>query len=310
MIAGQVKNADAMRGFLEKSGLSSSDSYLVKPNWFFQGKGFYTDARTLELLMECLDKVTIIESYTYQRNDGTRIITPENGKLNWDWIREQDEKFLRVTGLDILLRQYNVEYVNLTEEVWSDRIANPENVRRSVEAAFPPVWKKELYEQVPERIYALRGRKLISFAKLKQQTTNRVSATLKNMFGNIIDPNRMGWHGEGDRDLAKSIVDINKVYASLFDTVGLCEAIFTAVRYTKEGRYPLPWENRYDLIENPGLAFCGDRLVDVDAYLSQACGIDPNKVDHICLAGEVFGKWATRLIEEAKEQPIDFGAHA
>jgi hypothetical protein len=140
-----------MRGFLEKSGLSSSDSYLVKPNWFFQGKGFYTDARTLELLLECLDKVTIIESYTYQRNDGTRTITPENGKLNWDSIREQDE--------------------------------------------------------------------------------------------------------------------------------------------------------------NPGLAFCGDRLIDVDAYLSQACGIDPHKVEHICLAGEVFGKWATRLIEEAKEQPIDFGAH-
>lgn len=191
MIAGEVKNANAIRGFLEKSGLSSSDSYLVKPNWFFQSKGFYTDAKTLELLLECLDKVTIIESYTYQRNDGTRTITPENGKLYWDWIRKQDKKFLPDTGLDHLLRQYNVEYVNLTEEVWAERIANPDNVQRSVEAAFPPVWRKELYEQVPERIYAMRGRKLISFAKLKQQTTNRVSATLKSMFGNIIDPNRI-----------------------------------------------------------------------------------------------------------------------
>ena len=308
MIAGQVKNADTMRSLLEKSGLNSSGSYLVKPNWFFQGKGFYTDARTLELLLECLDKVTIIESYTYQRNDGTRTITPENGRLNWDWIREQDKKFLRATGFDVLFRQYDVEYVNLTEEVWSERIANPENVRKSVEAAFLPVRRKELYEQVPECIYALRGRKLISFAKLKQQTANRVSATLKNIFGNIIDPNRMGWHGEGDRDLAKSIVDVNKVYSSLFDTVGLCEAIFTAVRYTKEGRYSLPWDNRYDLIENPGLAFCGDRLVDVDAYLSQACGIDPTKVEHVRLAAEVFGKRTASLIEEAKEQPIDFGA--
>jgi hypothetical protein len=306
LIAGHVKNAHAMRSFLERSGLNLSDSYLLKPNWFFHGKGFYTDPRTLELLLECLDKVTIMESYTYQRNDGTKTITPENGRLNWDWIREQDKKFLRASGFDVLFREYNVEYVNLTEEVWSERVANPENVRKSVEAEFPPVWRKELYEQVPERIYALRGRKLISFAKLKHQTANRVSATLKNMFGNIIDPNRMGWHGEGDCDLARSIVDVNKVYASLFNTVGLCEAVFTAVRYTKEGRHPLPWDNRYDLTENLGLAFCGDRLVDVDAYVSQACGIDPEKTEHIRLAGEVFGKWSSSLIEEAKEQPIRF----
>src|SRR5208283_2395652 len=106
------------------------------------------------------------------------------------------------------------------------------------EAEFTPVLRKGLYEQVPERIYAMRGRKLISFAKLKQQRANRVSATLKNMFGNIIDPNRMGWHGKNDCDLATNIVDANKVYSSLFETVGLCEAIFTAVRYTKDGLFP------------------------------------------------------------------------
>jgi hypothetical protein len=297
-----------MRNLLAKSGLSSSDSYIVKPNWFFQGRGFYTDPRTLELLLECLDKVTIIESYTYQRNDGSRTITPENARQSWNWIREQDEEFLRATGFDVLFREYDVEYVNLTEEVWSERIANPENIRKSVEAKFSPVLRRQLYEQVPECVHALRGRKLISFAKLKQQTTNRVSATLKNIFGNIVDPNRMDWHGEEDRGLARSIVDINKVYASLFDTVGLCEAIFTAVRYTKKGRYPLPWDNRYDLTENLGLAFCGNRLVDVDAYVSQACGIDPNRVEHIRLAAEVFGKW-TAPVEE-KGHTIDLGTNA
>ena len=305
MIVGQVNDADTMRSLLDKAGLSSSDSYLVKPNWFFQGKGFYTDPRTLELLLECLDKVTIIESYTYQRNDGTRSITPENGRLNWEWIREQDEKFLHATGFDVLFREYNVEYVNLTEEVWSERIASPESVQKAVQAAFPPVRRKQLYEQVPERVYDLRGRKLISFAKLKQQRAKAVSATLKNIFGNIVDPNRMGWHGEDDRDLARSIVDVNKVYASLFETVGLCEAIFTAVHYTKKGRYPLPWDNRYNLTENPGLAFCGNRLVDVDAYVSQTCGINPDKVEHIRLAAEVFGKWTARPVEDAEEHPIN-----
>ena len=306
MIKGHVNNADTMRNFLEECDLRSSESYIVKPNWFFQGTGFYTDTRTLQLLLEYLDKVTVIESYSFQRNDGTRTITPENGKLNRDWIREQDRKFLHTTGFDILFKDYNVEYVNLTEEVWSERIANPENVRKSVEATFSPVLRKELYEQVPECIYAQRGRKLISFAKLKQQRANRVSATLKNMFGNIINPNRMGWHGKEACDLARSIVDINKVYASLFELLGLCEAIFTCIRYKKEGKYPLPWGFRYDLTENPGLAFYGERLVDVDAYLAQACGIDPNKVEHVRLAAEEFGKWTPSLIDEAKEHPIVF----
>jgi len=303
---GYVKSIETMRRFIEECGLSSSDNYIVKPNWFFQGIGFYTDTRTLRLLLECLDKVTVIESYTFQRNDGTRTITPENGKQNWDWIREQDRKFLQTTGFDILFKEYNVEYVNLTEEVWSERIANPENVRKSVEAAFTPVFRKELYEQVPECIYAMRGRKLISFAKLKQQRANRVSATLKNIFGNIVEPNRMGWHGNKGSDLARSIVDANKVYASLFEVLGLCEAIFTAVQYRKEGKHPVPWGFRYDITENLGLAVYGDRLVDVDAYLTQSCGIDPNKVEHVRLAAEEFGKWTPGLIDEAKGRPITF----
>ena len=304
MISGQVNGIEAMRRFIEKCDLSPSENYIVKPNWFFQGIGFYTDTRTLQLLLECLDNVTVIESYTFQRNDGTRTITTKNGKQNWDWIREQDSRFLRSTGFDSLFKEYNVEYLNLTEEVWSDRVASSENVRKSVEEAFGPVFRKELYKQVPERLYAMRGRKLISFAKLKQQRANRVSATLKNIFGNVVNPNRMEWHGNKDSDLARSIVDVNKVYASLFKLSGLCEAIFTAVKYTKGGKYPVPWGFRYDLIENLGLAFYGGRLVDVDAYLAQSCGIDPNKVEHIRLAAEVFGKWAPCLIEEAKEHPI------
>ena len=306
MITGHVNDVESMRRFIEECGLSPSDKYVVKPNWFFQGTGFYTDPRTLRLLLECLDNVTVIESYTYQRNDGTRTITPENGKKNWDWIREQDAKFLHTTGFDYLFKEFGVEYVNLTEEVWSGRIANPQNIQKSVEAEFSPVLRRGLYEQVPECIYAMRGRKLISFAKLKQQRVNRVSATLKNVFGNIVDPNRMGWHGSKDSELARSIVDVNKVYASIFKVLGLCEAIFTAVQYRKGGRYPVPWGFRYDVTENLGFAVFGDRLVDVDAYLTQSCGIDPNKVEHVRMAADEFGKWATGVIDDAKQHPMIF----
>ena len=65
------------------------------------------------------------------------------------------------------------------------------------------------------------------------------------------------------------------------------------------GRNPVPWGFRYDLTENLGFAVYGDRLVDVDAYLTQSCGIDPNKIEHVSLAAEEFGKWTSSIIDEA-----------
>jgi len=300
----KVTNAEELKALLDEAGLSSSDNYVVKLNWFFQGKGFYTDAKTLQLLLECLNNVTVVEAYTYARNDGTRKITADNVRESWHWIREQDRKFLRETGLGSLLKEYDVEYVNITEEAWSNRVANAENVRRLVEAKYASVMRKELYEQVPRCIYDLRGRKLISFSKLKQQRSNRISATLKNLFGLIPDPDRRAWHGEKDRDLAQSIVDVNKVYWSLFETIGLCEMIYAAIRYVEDGAYSLPWGYRYDLIENLGLAVCGRNLVSVDAYVSQLFGIDPQKVEHINLAAKVFGRWPQEIVAEAIQRRI------
>lgn len=248
------------------------------------------------------DKVTIIESYTYQRNDGTRTITPENNRDNGDWIRDQDKKFLNDSGLEDLFRKYDVEYVNLTEEVWSNRVARSEDVRKCVEAEFSPVKAKQLYGQIPQLIFNLRGKKLISYAKIKIHHSRvfRISGTLKNIFGNIVDPDRHNYHGQKDNDLSQSIIDINKIYGALFQTVGLTEAIYTAVRYTKDGTYALPWDFRYDLIESLGLAICGDSLVSVDAFVSQLCGLDPARIEHLKLAAEVFGKWPQDVVEQAK----------
>ena len=300
----EIRTVEDMKSLLTDLGLNLSEHFLVKPNWFFAGKGFYTDAKTLEILFKCLNKITVIESYTYVRNDGSRTITPENDKNNWSWIREQDKQFLTNSGLKELFREYDVEYVNLTEEVWSNRVANSENVRKCIEAEFSPVKEKQLYEQVPQIIYDLRGKKLISYAKIKvyRDRVFRISGTLKNIFGNIVDPNRHRYHGEKDCDLSQSIVDINKIYASLFVTVGLTEGIYTAVRYTKDGKYPLPWGFRYDLIENLRLVICEHSLVSVDAFISQLCGIDPATIEQLDLAAKVFGKWPQDIVEQAKRQ--------
>lgn len=41
----------------------------------------------------------------------------------------------------------------------------------------------------------------------------------------IPDPLRSWWHGTGNRLIAQSILDVNKVYPSMFDMFGICEAI-------------------------------------------------------------------------------------
>jgi len=304
----KVQNVREMHELLDKAGLTSADHCIVKPNWFFQGRGFYTDVQTLQLLVECLEKVTVIEAYTYVRHDGSREITYENALDNWDWLKQQDERFLSENGLTRLFKEYDVEYVNVTEEVWSDRIADPKDIQNRVESKFTPVMRKELYNQIPQRLYDLRDHKLISFAKIKG-ARNRISGTLKNLFGLIIDPDRhKRWHGDNNQDLAQNIVDITKVYSSLFETVGLFEALYSAVHYTRNGKHPLPWRDspssRYNILENLGLVVYGDNLVDVDAYVCQLCGFHPEKVEHIKLAAEVFGKhgvWFNEGVSSVKQ---------
>ena len=43
-------------------------------------------------------------------------------------------------------------------------------------------------------------------------------------------------------------------------------------------------------MEDLGLAICGDSLVSVDALVSQLCGIDPARFEHLKMAAKAFGK--------------------
>jgi len=86
-------------------------------------------------------------------------------------------------------------------------------VKGIVESRFAPVQEGRLYGMVPRRLYELRGSKFISLARMKQYTT----FTLKNLFGMIVDPMRPWWHSRNNSRIARSIVDVNKVYVSLFN---------------------------------------------------------------------------------------------
>jgi len=241
--------------------------FLIKPNW--SNANTYTSARTLDLLFTSLkgDK-TLVEGYTAWRNqlnsgpEPREFITPRNARKKWKWIKEQDEWFLRHSGIGKVLEEHGVEYVNVTEEVWSGRAVAKEEIKKAVETNFGSVRNEEMYSFVPEKVYRLKGCALISL-NLSRGTREMASLSTKNLFGLIPDPARYGkWHGPNDSLLPQSIVDINEI------------------RQRK-------------------LLVGSRNSVEADALTAKILGVDPKKIGYLRLAAEEFGGYDEAVVDKA-----------
>jgi uncharacterized protein (DUF362 family) len=291
-----VKNNNDMKVFVNEFNLGS-EGVVIKPNWTSGDYGFYTDVQSLEPLLAAIDgKKYIVESYMYGRTDSSRKINSTNGFENWDWLKEQDQKFLETSGMAKLLEKYNAEYINITEEWWSGRVMNAEDIQKIVESKFQAVNHKELYGMIPEKLFNLRHLPLISYSKIKYnlpEVSNFSSFSLKNLFGLIPVPNREYYHGsDSEMGLSRSIIDIVTVYKALFRVVGMCEGIYRIPVTREEGKnkYKMIW-TEYDIIENLGLILGSKDLVTLDAYVNTLVGIDTDKRSILKIGEEVFGKW-------------------
>jgi len=252
--------------------------FVIKPNW--SNANTFTLARTLEFLFDSLDgKKVVVEGYTAWRNqlntgtEPTDFITPKNAKRQWKWIKEQDAWFLEYSGIMEVLRKYDVEYVNVTEEVWSKRIANAEEIKELVEEKFGPVANPEMYSFVPQKIYHLKECTLISL-NLSRRTREVLSLSTKNIFGLIPDPARYGkWHGENDTLLPQSIADINKIYRSLFKTCF--------------------WINE---LKDHNLFVGSKNSIQADTATAHIVGVDPMKIEYLKFAAKIFGGYSKSLL--------------
>jgi len=227
---------------------------------------------------------------------------------DWDWfkngghydqIKKEDRAFLDKYGFTDLFNEFNVTYVNVTDEVWSGRIADPTEVKNAVETRFKPVQIDKLYSMVPKKLYDLRGSTFISFAKLKTYP----SFTIKNLFGMIPDPLRPWWHGTRQSTRAASIVDINKVYHALFNVYGICEALNTMPVLHPEGKVQSKFFSRpkYNIIEGLGFVAFGRDLVSLDAILCNLAGFDFKEFwGYIKLAEEEFGAYDRAVLKDSK----------
>ncbi len=90
---------------------------------------------------------------------------------------------------------------------------------------------------------------------------------MKNMFGMILDPMRPWWHGPQNSRIASSIVDVNKVYHSLFNVYGICEALNTTAVPHPKGKFQGTYMGRYDVVEGFGVVALGRDLVSLDSIL-------------------------------------------
>ena len=320
---GRVRNSAELRRLLKDPWLKAH-IFIIKPNWFSPHLANFTDAKTLRMLLEAVDgRIVVTESYSLERQNGSMKFTVDGEEVDWRWImkrpswdwirkegrwnqmRKQDKWFLDEYGFTDIFDELGVNYVNVTEEVWEGRTIDAGKVKNAVEARFAPVFRRELYSCIPQKLYELRGATLISFGKVKGIRGTFPSLTLKNLFGLIPDPLRSWWHGPNDKWLSRSIVDINKVYAALFKVYGICEAIRYATVDHPNGEVKVPWGS-YNIFKDLGVVALGRHLVSLDAILCGLIGIKPEKVSYLKLGEEAFGIYNRHHVDEAKAVAADW----
>ena len=316
VVVEKVKDFKELRRLLPDDVLES-DVAVVKPNWFSPHPSNFTDAHALRTLIEALDsRIVVVESYTLEKHDGSMKLEVGGEEVDWRWvmrnpgwdwvrkgawdeIRRQDAWFLDSFGFSDLFEEHGVEYLNVTEEVWSKRTADLGEVKAQVETRYSPASSEAVYGFLPSRLHEMRGCPLISLGKVKGIGGSYPSLTMKNLFGLIPDPLRSWWHGPKDQRLASSIVDIAKVYHAYFDVFGVCEAFKSAVVSDPKGEVEVPW-GRYSVKETSGFVSLGRNLIHLDAVLCGLMGVDPDVVNYLQLGGEEFGAYDRKNVDEAR----------
>ena len=275
-------------------GLDLKPPVVIKPNWGFSV--IFTEANILDWTLAAIDgDALVVESYGWARCREA-VEEKKYGPFGREALRKSDKWFLRYSGIDEVLKKHEVEYLNITEEVWANRIVEPDTIQAIVEDSYSPLSMMKTASFVPQRLYDLSDGTFLNLSKLKFMGDDIViSLALKNLFGMIPGPDRGEFHGEMNKAMNPSIIDMNKIYRSLFKTKGVVEGVLTASRgMTLE---PQVFKNR-------GVLWTCDDTLDLDAVVTSHVGIDPNEVGYLKLAAQSFGYWDDEAVAQAAKQSL------
>lgn len=257
---------------------------IIKPNW---GTSVcFTEAEIIDWTLEAIDgEAVVVESYGWARTEES-LRTGKLGSKKRGNLRESDEWFLNYSGIDKVLEKHGVEYINITEENWAGRTVDSEVIRGHVRSKHDPVMRDELYGVIPEKLYEMRHGDLLSLSKVKLwEDLIEVSFTIKNLFGMIPNPSRMKYHGKGHKDLHINIVDIYKIYDSLFTIKGVVEALKTAsLHEVKTGKTCI--------YIDPEFVAVSDNPLELDAACALMMGKSSKENTYLKRAAETFGDWS------------------
>jgi len=294
VVVGESVDQESFKEIIGKLDLKTP--VVIKPNWGFSV--CYTEAAILDWVLSAVDgDALVVESYGWARTREA-LETGGWGSFEREDLRASDRWFFEYSGIGEVLERHGVEFLNVTEENWAHRTADPELVRGAVEEKHSPLEREGYLGFVPERLYEMRGCDLLSLAKVRiLEAPMHVSLAVKNFFGMIPGPGRGEYHGEKHSRLDRSIVDIYKVYDSLFEVKGVVEAVLTASLRDPE---TLKWDNR----ENPGFASASKDPLELDAFVTVLLGRDPHTVPHLELAAETFGGWDEETVARGVEDGI------
>lgn len=280
---------------------------IIKPNW--SSSRIYTEARILDWILSSIkDEVIVVESYAMWRNEiflDPNQIRDNNflellRKQKKEDLRENDKWFLKFSEIQEVLDKHNVEYLNISEELWADRICNSKLVENEVENQFSSLSDEIPPIPVPTSIFDMKGGTILNLAKPKRTLKdNFVSLSLKNMFGMIPTPWRRKYHGANEELLTQSIIDINKIYHSLFDVVNIIEGVFTTSETTDNPMSPT-------IHENTGYIWASEKSLELDALVTTQLGLDPHRVDYLEQASKTFGPWSQHTKEYGQKYKVVF----
>lgn len=288
------------------SKLDLKPPVVIKPNW--STSKIYTEAEILDWTLSALDcEKIVVESCAHYRSP---IFLNHDGAFNAELERklaEQKKKdllkndrwFLELSEVSKVLKKHDVEYLNLSEELWSKRVCDSNQIRVIVESRFAPLTNEIMYTMIPTRLYDMRGGTLLSLAKPKlAHGTIGVTLSVKNLFGMISTPYRGKFHGANDSKLNDSIMDINKICHSLFNVRGVIEAVFS----TSASDESLANSTTFNDLR---FIWGSDDVLELDAVVTTQLGFGVQSVGHLALAAKTFGQWSDEAIELAKKSPIE-----
>jgi uncharacterized protein (DUF362 family) len=207
------------------------------------------------------------------RRSGARKVTVAEGPGH----RRDNEYLLTASGLFDVLREFDVDYVDLN---------NDDSRRVTLPTSYTPLGSLYLPATV------LDADLLVSMPKMKTHHWAGVTLSLKNMFG-IVPGSIYGWpknplHWAG---IPQSIVDINACLA--MPRFAIVDGIVAM-----EGNGPIQGQAR-----NSGVLVFGQDPVAVDATAARLMGMDPRKMRFLELASQFLGNVERDAIDQLGADP-------